>query len=260
MVSKLFVCALFRVATVYLYLLFLVTAPVMFLVALFLRLLTVPLDPCLKLLHLWSCFWASLYTWLSPLWTVSISGRKNMDPDKAYVMICNHQSMLDILVIYRLFRHFKWVSKEELFHVPLVGWNMSLNRYIRIKRSSLQSQRNMLDACVQNLKAGSSVMIFPEGTRSSTSQMRPFKEGAFHVAREAGADILPMVLEGSARAVPDKGRWFRRTASIRLKILPPIPFSSVAHLSHKEMAAYFQDLIARSADASDPELHKLPSC
>src|ERR1035437_9216243 len=87
-------------------------------------------DPSLKLVHWSSCVWGSVLTWVNPLWKVKISGREKIKKGQTYVMVCNHQSMLDILVLFRLFKRFKWVSKAELFKIPIVGWNMSLNRYI----------------------------------------------------------------------------------------------------------------------------------
>ena len=77
------------------------------------------------LLHRFTCFWASLYTWCNPVWRVRVEGREKIRPDATYVMVANHQSFLDILVLFRLFRHFKWVSKIEKFRVPCIGWNMS---------------------------------------------------------------------------------------------------------------------------------------
>jgi 1-acyl-sn-glycerol-3-phosphate acyltransferase len=162
-------------------------------------------DRRLSFLHLTSTVWASCYTWLSPIWSVSVTGRKNADPEKAYMMVCNHQSMLDIPVIYRIFLHFKWVSKASLFKFPIIGWNLSLNRHIRLERTSTTSQRKMFRQCAEHLQNGSSIMIFPEGTRSRDGELRAFKEGAFLIALRQKADILPIVLDGSYKALPEKG-------------------------------------------------------
>jgi len=100
---------------------------------------TLPFDPRLRALHLFTCFWGSLYTWANPAWPVRISGRAKIRRDEAYVMVANHQSLLDILVLFRLFVHFKWVSKIENFRIPLIGWNMRLNRYIQLRRGERSS-------------------------------------------------------------------------------------------------------------------------
>src|SRR6185369_1806471 len=116
-----------------------VTSILLFPLALLIWALTVLFDRRLILLHRFTCFWASLYTWLNPAWRVRIEGRDRIAPNTAYVMVANHQSLLDILVLFRLFVHYKWVSKIENFRVPCVGWNMSLNRYIKLRRGSRES-------------------------------------------------------------------------------------------------------------------------
>src|SRR4029079_1418346 len=126
---------------------------------------TVLFDKRLVLLHRFTCFWASLYSWFNPVWRVRVEGREKIDPNTAYVMVANHQSLLDILVLFRLFTHFKWVSKIENFRVPCIGWNMSLNRYIKLRRGDKESIDAMMTAAQQALAEGNSIMMFPEGTR-----------------------------------------------------------------------------------------------
>ena len=92
--------------------------------------LSLPFDPRLRALHLFTCFWASLYTWTNPAWRVRIDGREKIRRDQAYVMVANHQSLLDILVLFRLFVHFKWVSKIENFRIPRIGWPLRPTRSI----------------------------------------------------------------------------------------------------------------------------------
>ncbi len=106
----------------------------MFPVALLCWALTLPFDRRKVILHRLTCFWASLYTWLNPAWPVKVVGREKIDPNETYVMVANHQSLLDIFVLFRLFTHFKWVSKIENFRIPFIGWNMYLNGYIQLKR------------------------------------------------------------------------------------------------------------------------------
>src|SRR5262249_3677997 len=81
---------------------------------------TAPFDRRLVLLHRFTCFGGSLYTWLNPAWPVTVEGREHVGHGVAYVMTSNHQSLVDILVLFRLFRHYKWVSKIENFRVPLI--------------------------------------------------------------------------------------------------------------------------------------------
>ena len=88
----------------------LVSSVALFPVALLIWLLTYLVDPRLRALHLFTCFWGSLYTWLNPAWNVSVKGREKLDSQRATVMVANHQSLLDVIILFRLFTHFKWVS------------------------------------------------------------------------------------------------------------------------------------------------------
>jgi len=159
-----------------------VSSILLFPVAVVIWALTAPFDRRRRLLHLFTCFWASLYTWLNPAWPVRIEGRHHVRRNEAYVMVANHLSLLDILVLFRLFTHYKWVSKIENFRVPCIGWNMSLNRYIKLRRGDRASVVKMMKACRETLDEGNSIMMFPEGTRSPTGRMRAFKTGAFELA------------------------------------------------------------------------------
>jgi 1-acyl-sn-glycerol-3-phosphate acyltransferase len=205
---------------------------------------TVLVDPRLVLLHRFTCFWASLYTWLNPVWRVRIEGREKIRSDTAYVMVANHQSLLDILVLFRLFKHYKWVSKIENFRVPAIGWNMSLNRYIKLRRGDKESIDRMMQESEQALRAGSSVMMFPEGTRSQDGRLKAFKHGAFTIAKRAGAPILPIVIEGTSRALPKRGFILRGRHAIRVRVLDSIPYAAFADLSVEKLTELVRERIA----------------
>jgi len=206
-----------------------VSSLLLFPVALLIWAATVLFDPQLRWLHQFTCFWASIYTWLNPVWRVSIEGRQKIRPNVAYVMVANHQSLLDILVLFRLFRHFKWVSKIENFRVVVIGWNMSLNRYIKLRRGDKASIDQMMQACETTLKDGNSIMMFPEGTRSFDGRLKEFKHGAFTLAKSVAAPLLPIVIEGTAHALPKRGFVLRGHHAIRVRILDEIPYASFAH-------------------------------
>ena len=204
-----------------------VSSAVLFPVALVVWALTAPFDRRLRLQHLFTCFWASLYSWLNPLWRVRVDGREHVRPGRTYVMVANHQSFLDILVLFRLFRHFKWVSKAEMFRIPAIGWNMALNRYVKLRRGSPESIARMMDVCARHLADGSSIMIFPEGTRSPDGRLKGFKHGAFTLAQRARVPLLPIVVEGTAPALPKHGFVLRGRHAIRIRVLPEIPVEHV---------------------------------
>jgi 1-acyl-sn-glycerol-3-phosphate acyltransferase len=217
-----------RAGSLLFWLFIVVSSLLLFPVALLIWALTVLFDRRLVLLHRFTCFWASLYTWLNPVWRVHIEGREKIRPDTAYVMIANHQSLLDILVMFRLFVHFKWVSKIENFRVPAVGWNMSLNRYIKLRRGDKESIAKMMDACAKAIAAGNSVMMFPEGTRSFDGRLREFKHGAFTLAQRTGVPLLPIVVHGTADALPKRGFVLQGRHAIRICVLDEIPHASFA--------------------------------
>jgi 1-acyl-sn-glycerol-3-phosphate acyltransferase len=216
--------------------------------------LTVLVDKRLVVLHQFTCFWASLYSWLNPVWRVTIEGRDRIAANTAYVMVANHQSLLDILVLFRLFVHFKWVSKIENFRVICVGWNMSLNRYIPLRRGDKESVEQMMAACERTLAEGSSIMMFPEGTRSVDGRLKPFKHGAFTLAHRMRVPILPIVVEGTAAALPKRGFILQGRHAIRIRVLDAIPYARVASMSVDALTDHVRTIIA--AELGEPELSK----
>ena len=203
------------------------------------------------LLHRFTCFWASLYSWLNPAWPVEVLGREKIRPDETYVMVSNHLSLLDILVLFRLFTHFKWVSKIENFRLPLVGWNMRLNRYIELIRGDRESVTMMLAECRRTLLEGSSIMMFPEGTRSPDGRLRSFKQGAFELALDTKRPILPIVVQGTADALPKRGIVLRGRHRIRVTVLDEVPYESFADRSVAELTDRVRSLIADHLSRSD---------
>ena len=239
--------------SVYHIILFIAVSLVFFPPAAFLRFFTGWFDRRLVMLHVLSSVWASCYTWLSPIWSVAITGRNNADRKKAYMIVCNHQSLLDIPVIYRVFLHFKWVSKASLFKLPFIGWNLWLNRHVKLERTSATSQRKMFRQCAEHIQNGSSIIIFPEGTRSRNGELRDFKEGAFLLALKQKIDILPIVLDGSYKALPEKGFFPNKKQKIILNILPPVPCESFKDMNTRQLSNHIHAIIA-------DELNRIRTC
>ncbi len=221
-----------------------VTSLLFFPIALLLWVVTAPFGPRKVALHRFTCFWASLYIWINPVWRVHVHGRHNIEHGHTYVLVANHLSLLDILIMFRLFRDFKWVSKVEVFKVPVIGWNMRLNGYIPLRRGDRESVVAMFAACRRTIAAGSSVMIFPEGTRSLTGEMRPFKLGAFELAQETRVPIVPIVIKGTHNALPKHGFLLQGRHNISLTALPAVPVAVVESMSAEELAAHVRTIIA----------------
>ncbi len=233
-----------RIGSTIFWIFLVVSSLLMFPIALLVWAVTVAFDRRLVVLHRLTCFWASLYTWLNPVWRISISGRDKIKRGVTYVMVANHQSLLDILVLFRLFKHYKWVSKVENFRVPAVGWNMRLNRYIELRRGDKGSIDQMMEGCLDALAEGSSIMMFPEGTRSFDGKLKAFKHGAFTLAKKAQVAILPIVIEGTSEALPKRGFVLQGRHEITVRVLSAIPYESFAGLSVESLTEMVRNRIA----------------
>lgn len=242
-----------RLVTIMWFTIVVTTSVVFFILAVLLRLVSYPFDRRLRALHMLTCFWASCYTWVMPPWRIAVRGRHRIDRKKCYVVVSNHQSQLDILVAFRLFFHFKWVSKIEIFKVPLIGWNMVLNRYVKLKRGDKASIEQMMAVCDERLKEGSSVYLFPEGTRSSDGVIKDFKPGAFILAHRNKAPILPIVISGTNKALPKYQMNVQGIHRIIIEVLDEIPYQAFEKLSVEETSEMVRTIIRNHLD----ELNKI---
>jgi 1-acyl-sn-glycerol-3-phosphate acyltransferase len=232
------------------------TSVALFPVAVLVWAVTSPFDPQRRALHRFTCLWASLYTWLNPAWTVTVEGREKIRPDTPYVMIANHASLADILVLFRLFVHFKWVSKIEMFRIPCLGWNMRLNDYVPLRRGDARSIADMMAACLRTLAGGNSIMMFPEGRRSRDGHLKPFKHGAFTLAQRARVPLLPIVVEGTFEALPARGLVLGGPRAIRLRVLDEIPYAHFADWSAEAFAAHMHAAYRHELGETDaPHAH-----
>ncbi|MDD2197049.1 MAG: lysophospholipid acyltransferase family protein [Bacteroidales bacterium] len=206
-----------------------------FIVDILIWLLTFWWDKRLWILHRYSCFWAMSYIWVNPFWKIDLEGNENIKKEQTYIIISNHQSAFDIALLYRLWMHFKWVAKRELFRVPIIGWNLWLNKHILIDRASVSGARKMIVEAQKNLNMGNSVLIFPEGTRSTDGTIKRFKEGAFMLAKKMNVPILPVIIEGSINVFPKKGYVLKGSQTFTMKVLKPIQPSEFADKNASEL-------------------------
>jgi 1-acyl-sn-glycerol-3-phosphate acyltransferase len=207
--------------------------------------LTVLFDRRRFLLHKATCCWADVVLWINPYWKSRVEGKKKIDPRKTYVIVSNHQSGADILVLFRLYNHYKWVAKQSLFYYPFIGWNMWLNGYISIVRTRGRSKLMMMDKAANAVRAGNSVMLFPEGTRTRDGNIQPFKTGAFRLALDTKSPILPVAIKGTYSAINKNSLLIHKNYNIRLVVLDPIPYAEIEHMEPKEIATKVHDLIRK---------------
>ena len=184
---------------------------------------------------------------LNPLWRFRTSGTPPPDPRRPYVVVSNHESFADILLISHLPWEMKWLSKAELFKVPVLGWLMRLAGDVPVRRGEGRSAVEALQRCRSVLKNKVSVMIFPEGTRSPTADMLPFKDGAFRLAIDSGVPILPLAVSGTGTALPKHGWRFGRSVA-EVRVLEPI---ETAGLTVKDVPALRNRVRARILEARD---------
>ena len=138
------------------------------------------------------------------------------------MLVSNHQSLGDILVLFGLWRPFKWVSKASNFNIPFIGWNMRLNRYVQLVRGDKESIATMMRTCEEWLRRGVPLLLFPEGTRSPDGQVKAFKDGAFRLSIAERVPLIPIALAGTADILPKHGWVLRGMAHCRVRVLPPV--------------------------------------
>jgi 1-acyl-sn-glycerol-3-phosphate acyltransferase len=158
---------------------------------------------------------------VNPLWTVRISGVRIENPRRPFVVVSNHESFADILLLCNLPWEMKWMSKVEILRIPYLGWMMRLAGDIPVDRGSRESAVKAMELSRQTLKNRVSVMIFPEGTRSTGDELLPFKDGAFRLAIKTGVAILPLALVGTRDALA-KHDWRFGRADAHVRVLPPV--------------------------------------
>lgn len=197
----------------------------LYFVMLFFTIILYPFDKSRKVPHAQCYWWSDILTNLNPYWGISSYGLENIDKNRTYVIVANHQSLADIAIIYRTRMQFKWVAKESLFNVPVLGWCMSLAKHIRLDRGDFSSIKAVYREAAVWLRRGMSVLFFPEGTRSETNSMREFQNGAFKLAIKEGVPVLPMAIRGTGKAIP-KGSWlFSDKITGSITVLPAIETS-----------------------------------
>ena len=153
-------------------------------------------------------------TKLAPYWRFGVHGPLPEPWPRRTVVVSNHESNADPFLISYLPWEMKWLGKASLFKIPVVGWSMWLAGDIPVTRGDQESAKEAMTRCAKWLEKGMPVMIFPEGTRSKTEELLPFKDGAFRLAIELGADVLPVAVSGTRRALPKHSWRFARARGL----------------------------------------------
>lgn len=175
---------------------------------------------------------------------VAVSGTEELEPEKPYIFAANHQSQFDILVLQGFLGiDFRWLAKKELFRVPVWGPAMRRAGYIPIDRSHGRQAIKSLDEAAQKIAAGTSVVIFPEGTRSKDGRLQDFKAGAMVLAIKSGVPIVPVAIIGTHEILP-KGKLLMSPGKVQIRIGRPIATKNCSARDKHDLARISQKAVA----------------
>jgi len=186
--------------------------------------------------------WGKIILWITPVKLIR-HGREHIAPNQSYVVVANHQSTYDILVIYGyLPLDFKWVMKIELRKVPFLGFACEKMGHIYVDRKNRQASINAMETAKEKLVDGTSVVFFPEGTRGSGVTLKPFKKGAFRMAKDLQLPILPVSIKGADDVLASDG-FFITPGQINLTFHQPISIDEINALSTNDIIQKVEKVI-----------------
>lgn len=190
--------------------------------------------------------WGKSILWVSGV-RVKTKGSVPNWQSRSYVYMSNHQSNFDIPVLLSALPvQFRWLAKAELFKIPIFGRSMRGAGYISIDRSNRKSAFKSLARAAAMIRNGTSVMIFPEGTRSSDGVLLPFKKGGFVLAVDAGVPIIPIVITGTHEIMP-KGRMLICRRRVRIDVGNPIQTSDYTRKTKDDLMARVREAMSEVA-------------
>jgi 1-acyl-sn-glycerol-3-phosphate acyltransferase len=196
---------------------------------------------------------------MNPFWDFRVIDGVHPDPRRPYVFVANHASNADPFLVAKVPWEMKWLSKKSIFDIPLLGWMMLVAGDVEIDRGNKESAREAMKEMRERLDRRLSVIIFPQGTRSPDGTVGAFRDGAFRLAIEAGVDVVPLAVSGTAESLPKGSIAFKKT-SATLTVLPPV---STKGLTVEDAPALAEKVRAEIAAAvsrgSSSELRPPPS-
>jgi 1-acyl-sn-glycerol-3-phosphate acyltransferase len=188
---------------------------------------------------------AALVARINPFWTFHIVDQVHPDDRRPYVFVANHSSFTDVFLLASLPWEMKYLSKQTIFRIPLLGWQMRIAGDVPIVRGNRDSVRAAMEKLRERLDRRLSVVFFPEGTRSPDGSLGEFREGAFRLAIEAGVAVLPLAIYGASSSLPKHSLIFQPTTATVL-VLPPEPTEGLTAADAPRLAARVRDRIAEA--------------
>jgi 1-acyl-sn-glycerol-3-phosphate acyltransferase len=213
-------------------------------------------DPGMRIRGRWMRRFGRTTCRLSSIWRFSVDGTPPPDIlSRGYVVISNHESNADPFLLSWMPFDMRWISKEEIFKIPVIGWLMRFSGDISLRRGDAGSVKAMFEACRATLKAGVPVMIFPEGTRSPDGNMLPFKDGAFQLAIETQSPLLLLAVSGTRACQPKGSLWFG-DARARARVLGPLETAGLTLADLPKLKEQARERIAAGARQLTADLAK----
>lgn len=175
---------------------------------------------------------------------VEVHGAERLDPERTYVLMANHQSHVDIVALFNALPMVPgFLAKAELRRVPLFGRAMEAGGHVFVDRARHASAVAAIKEAAEGMRRGGSIVIFPEGTRSSRREVLPFKKGGFHLAKQSGVPVVPIGIRGTADILPKHGRAIV-PGRCEVHVGEPIDAARVAELPLPALMAEVRDAIA----------------
>ena len=182
---------------------------------------------------------------LNPFWDFRVIDLVHPDARRPYLFVSNHRSMADVYLLALLPWEMKFLSKDSVFRIWLLGWEMRMAGDIPLTRGDKESARRAMLEMRQRLLDKSSVVVFPEGTRSADGSLATFRDGVFRLAIDLGIDIVPLAIAGTETALPKHSLVFQRTKAT-VEVLPPVSTSGLTAADAPALAERVRGEIARA--------------
>lgn len=195
--------------------------------------------------HLIGRIWGNLNLWAAGV-KVRMTGLENINPRQPYVFLSNHQGWFDIFTLLgKLPVQFRWLAKEELFRLFVLGPAMRAAGYIPIDRSDRRKAQESLHQAAMKVQEGTSVVVFPEGTRSPDGSLQKFKKGGFIIAIKSQQPIAAIAISGSSRVLPKQGTWLIHPGVIDITVEKPIDTVNLTLKDHDMLMHTVREAIRR---------------
>lgn len=188
--------------------------------------------------------WSRMLLWTAGV-KLTVKMHTPLDPRQPYVFMANHLSTVDIWAVFvAIPSKVRFIAKKQLSRIPLFGWAMAAGRFIFIDRQNPLAARRSIDEAAKRIRAGSSVAIFPEGTRSRDGRLGPFKKGGFHLAISAGVPIVPVGIRGAHEVMP-RGSLILRRGPVTIEVGAPIPTAGLSPADRTALLERVRGEVAR---------------